>query len=71
MAKEPSELTFPSGSFFKKREGSIITVNGHDFRLTRVLKESNSWQVEWTVIFEADMISTTPPQPVILKFRYE
>lgn len=49
----------------------MVTVKNHDFRLTRVLKESNSWQVEWTVIFEADMISTNPPRPAILKFRYE
>lgn len=69
--EEYAYLQFPNGSWFKKREGTIIQVGGRNFQLTKVFRETYRmiWE-EWTVYFEGFNIDSPSREIVVLKFRY-
>jgi hypothetical protein len=72
MAQPANGRTFPHGAFFKKREGNVVYVKDHKFRLIKDLKEwDGNTSVQWTVIFEAEEITNGNSKLAILKFRYE
>ncbi|OJJ50426.1 hypothetical protein ASPZODRAFT_129056 [Penicilliopsis zonata CBS 506.65] len=64
-------LNFPSGSWFKKRENTLVQVDGREFRLAKVIHESYlDGGNLWKVLFEG-FPTDDPCQTVILKYRYE
>jgi hypothetical protein len=71
MLTHPCPCRFRNGSWFKKREGTIIQVNQCSFQLTKVFYEKykRDWE-QWKVLFEGFDIHSSSREIVILKFRY-
>ncbi|OJJ42403.1 hypothetical protein ASPZODRAFT_147389 [Penicilliopsis zonata CBS 506.65] len=66
---------FPTGSWFKKREDSIVAVAGRNFRLLRVFygsysKERNAWKVLFDGV-EVHNGDLNGDEMVVLRFRYQ
>lgn len=63
---------FPNSTFFMKKEGTIIPVNGQNFYLSKVFREKYEQAFErYTVFFEGQLAASNDAkgETVILRIR--
>jgi hypothetical protein len=66
------EIPFPSGTIFRKKEGTLLTVGSLRFRIKKVLTEKyySLWE-QRKAVFEGVEVGEGRRRPVILKLRYQ